>query len=145
MDFSSIFGEAEALLPEFLEILKGFRKNLDISICLNPTNSYEKNWYNIHMKTQKEILKILRNIKKRYEEEGIEIYALFGSYAKNSFDKFSDIDIAYKIDYQKFSQKYKDGFSKLLRLQEIKEELEKVLQKKVDFVPFKNFEESIRV
>ncbi len=98
------------------------------------------------MLTKKTILNKLSHLKKKYKNEGIIIYALFGSYAKDTFDKYSDIDIAYKIDYEKFSKKYKDGFSKLLRLQNIKEELEKEFGIKVDFVPYKKkFEESLYV
>ena len=98
------------------------------------------------MLTKEEILKQLHNLKEKYKEDGIEIYALFGSYAKDCYDEFSDIDIAYKIDYEKFSKKYKDGFSKLLKLQSIKEELEKTFHKKVDFVPYKEkFKESLYV
>ncbi len=98
------------------------------------------------MLTKNDILHKLNILKKSYQNEGIEIYALFGSYAKDTFDEFSDIDIAYKINYQEFSKKYKDGFSKLLRLQNIKEELEKTFGKKVDFVLFKeSFEESVYV
>jgi len=51
---------------------------------------------------------------------------------------FSDIDIAYKLDYDKFSQKYKDGFSKLLRIDDIKEELQQTFKTKIDFVPNSN-------
>ncbi|MDD2699394.1 MAG: nucleotidyltransferase domain-containing protein [Arcobacteraceae bacterium] len=56
---------------------------------------------------------------------------LFGSYAKETQNSFSDIDIAYKIDYDKFSQHYKDGFSKILRIDDIKEELEQTLKQKL--------------
>ncbi len=98
------------------------------------------------MLTKKEIIEKLNHLKKRYSDEGVIIYALFGSYAKDSQDKYSDIDISYKLDYNKFSQKYQDGFSKLLRLRAIKEELEKEFKRKVDFVPYKEkFEESVYV
>jgi len=98
------------------------------------------------MLTKNDILNNLNNLNKLYLSEGVEIYALFGSYAKDTFDDFSDIDIAYKIDYEKFSKKYQDGFSKLLKLQSIKEELEKIFNKRVDFVPFKKeFEKSLYV
>lgn len=40
------------------------------------------------------------------------ILGLFGSYAKNKQTQFSDIDVAYTSDYDRFSLKYKDGFSK---------------------------------
>ena len=98
------------------------------------------------MQTKEAILNRLQRLKKHYEKEGIEIYALFGSFAKETQNRFSDIDIAYKIDYDKFSKKHQDGFSKLLRLQSIKEELEKEFKTKVDFVPYReDFEECIYV
>ena len=62
---------------------------------------------------KEEILNKLKEIKPLYEKEGLEILGLFGSYAKDTQNEFSDIDIAYRLDYNKFSQKYVDGFSKL--------------------------------
>lgn len=94
------------------------------------------------MKTTKEdILDTLKNIKSKYQEEGIEILGLFGSYAKGTENEFSDIDIAYKLDYKKMSeQQNKNVFNVILRIDEIKEELQKKLKKRVDFVPDKNKE-----
>ena len=85
-----------------------------------------------------EIISTLKKLKPKYEKEGLVILGLFGSYAKNSADQFSDIDIAYRMDYNRFSKFYKDGFSKLLRLEEIKKELEQKMNAKVDFVPNSN-------
>ena len=85
-----------------------------------------------------EVLEKLKNIKSKYESEGVKLLGLFGSYSKDEADKFSDIDILYSLDYEKFSKKYKDGFSKLLRIEDIKSELEKLFGKKVDLVPSQN-------
>jgi predicted nucleotidyltransferase len=52
--------------------------------------------------------------------------------------EFSDIDIAYKIDYTKFSSKYKDGFSKILRIDAVKKELQDRFGTRVDLVPDSN-------
>jgi len=90
------------------------------------------------MKTTKKILSTLKKLKPIYEKEGLILIGLFGSYAREEQDDFSDIDIAYEIDYKKFSIKYKDGFSKILRIEEIKQELEKVFKTKVDLVPNSN-------
>ena len=87
---------------------------------------------------KEEILSKLKELKPIYEKEGIIIVGLFGSYAKNKQTQYSDIDIAYKLDYDKFSQKYKDGFSKLLRIDDIKNELYKIFKKKVDFISDNN-------
>lgn len=85
-----------------------------------------------------DILLALKKLKPVYEEEGLTIIGLFGSFAKNTQSRFSDIDIAYTIDYDKFSTRYKDGFSKLIRIDDIKKELQSTLKTKVDFVPDSN-------
>ena len=90
------------------------------------------------MSKKDEILSVIRHLKPKYQKEGVVILGLFGSYAKDTASKYSDIDIAYKLDYDKFSKHYKDGFSKLIRLEEIKKELEKEFKTKVDFVPNSN-------
>lgn len=84
------------------------------------------------------ILTKLKELKPIYEKEGLILVGLFGSYAKNNQNKYSDIDIAYTIDYDKFSKYYKDGFSKLLKIDNTKEELQKIFKIKVDFVPNNN-------
>ena len=84
------------------------------------------------------IVSKLKELKPRYEDEGLILLGLFGSYARDSQSNFSDIDIAYKLDYDKFSQKYKDGFSKLLRIDDIKSELQQTFKTKIDLVPDSN-------
>ena len=74
----------------------------------------------------------LKNIKQRYLSEGFEIVGVFGSYARGNEDIFSDIDIAYRLDHNKFFKD--DAFKKLLRIEAIKEELELNFQKKVDII-----------
>ncbi|NPA74377.1 MAG: nucleotidyltransferase domain-containing protein [Epsilonproteobacteria bacterium] len=90
------------------------------------------------MSKKDEILSTIRHLKPKYQKEGVILLGLFGSYAKDKASKYSDIDIAYRLDYGKFSKYYKDGFSKLIRLEEIKKELEKEFKTKVDFVPNSN-------
>lgn len=90
------------------------------------------------MHTKKSILSILKKLKPQYESEGVLLLGIFGSYAQNKQTNFSDIDIVYHLNYDKFSQKYKDGFSKLLRLDEIKKDLEKKFKTKVDFISDNN-------
>ena len=84
--------------------------------------------------TKDYIVEKLKELKPHYEKEGLLIVGVFGSFAKDKEDIFSDIDIAYRIDYKLFSQKFKDGFSKILRINDIKKELEKIFNKRVDFV-----------
>ena len=90
------------------------------------------------MQTKDKILSVLKNLKPKYEKEGVVLLGLFGSYAQGRQTDLSDIDIVYRLNYDKFSKKYADGFSKLLRLDAIKEDLEKRLKTKVDFLPDKN-------
>lgn len=90
------------------------------------------------MLQKNEIISKLKELKPTYEQEGLILLGVFGSYAKDTQNSFSDIDIAYKLDYDKFSTKYKDGFSKILRIDDIKEELEQTFKTKIDFVPDNN-------
>ena len=84
------------------------------------------------------ILNKLKELKPIYQNEGLEILGVFGSYAKETNTKYSDIDIAYKLDYDKFSKKYIGGFSKILRIDEIKDELKAIFKTEVDFVSDSN-------
>lgn len=87
---------------------------------------------------KEEILNKLKELKPIYQNEGLEILGVFGSYAKDTNTEYSDIDIAYKLDYDKFSKKYIGGFSKILRIDEIKDELKSIFKKEVDFVSDSN-------
>lgn len=87
---------------------------------------------------KEEIINKLKELKPTYQKEGLEILGLFGSYAKDEQTKNSDIDIAYRLDYDKFSQKYVGGFSKLVRIYEIKNELKSIFKKDIDFIPDSN-------
>jgi predicted nucleotidyltransferase len=88
--------------------------------------------------TRNEILQRLGEMKKRYEKEGFELLGIFGSVAEGTADRFSDLDIAYRIDYDRFSKTYRDGFSKILRIDEIRKELEEEFHRKVDLVSGKS-------
>ena len=87
------------------------------------------------MQEKNSILATLKELKPTYEKEGIILLGLFGSYAKDKQTKFSDIDVAYKLDYDLFSKKYKGGFSKLLRIEDIKKELQTIFKTPIDLVP----------
>ena len=87
---------------------------------------------------KEEILNKLKELKPIYQQEGLEIVGLFGSYAKDTQTEYSDIDIAYKLNYEEFSKRYIGGFSKLLRIDSIKDELKSILKKDIDFIPDTN-------
>jgi len=80
------------------------------------------------MKTQNEIINILKTIKPElYKKYGIQKLALFGSYAKGKANQNSDIDILFDRDLN-------HSFS-LFDLIDIKEQLENLLQTKIDLIP----------
>ena len=80
------------------------------------------------------LIDIVKTIAKEESVEGFKIIGVFGSYAHNTQTEFSDVDIAYKIDRSVFSQKYEDGFSKLLKIDEVKTRLQEQLHKRVDLI-----------
>lgn len=88
------------------------------------------------------ILTSLNHFNEKYRGTGFELAVLFGSFARGTQDLYSDIDIAYKIDHNLF---YKDdAFAKLNKIQEIKKELEDMLHKKVDLIPFNTSNQQIQ-
>ncbi len=96
---------------------------------------------NSTIQTKEKIVNTLKEIKPKYQKEGIDILGLFGSYAKGTENEFSDIDIAYNLDFQKMlKQQDNNSFRVLFRLEDITKELQKLFQKKVDFVPDNNKE-----
>lgn len=85
--------------------------------------------------TRENVLEYLHKFNQKYQESGFRLVSLFGSYARGDEDIFSDIDIVYTIDHEKF---YKDdAFAKLRKIADFKQELEMQLNKKVDLVPLK--------
>ena len=81
------------------------------------------------MKSTEEVIEILREFKRTAGEKyGIEQLALFGSTARGEQNENSDIDVCVK------PRKAIDYFT----LQDIKEELEKLLKCPVDVVRLRN-------
>lgn len=79
------------------------------------------------------ILEKIRLTNDKYKSIGFKITNLFGSYARETNDDFSDIDLTYKINHNIF---FKDNaFKKLAKIEEIKKELETIFHKKIDLVP----------
>jgi len=70
---------------------------------------------------QKFKLKLLKEAKEHYANEGFNILGFFGSYARGEATPQSDIDILYELN-EKFIQTY-SGFTAFARLRSIKEEL----------------------
>jgi len=82
---------------------------------------------------------LIEKIKIKKEEllkDGFKIIAIFGSYARGEERIDSDIDILYDVT-PKFVKKFK-GFEAFSKLNEIRSELEKELNKKVDIATIDN-------
>ncbi len=92
--------------------------------------------------TKREVIEILHQFNDIYKEEGFEIVSLFGSYARGTEDPFSDIDLAYRIDHERFHRD--DAYAKLDAIARIKSELERSLRRKVDLIPANTSNPSIR-
>ncbi len=85
------------------------------------------------MLKKEKIIHDLRLLNDKYEQDGFKIISLFGSYARETNDVFSDVDLTYKIDHDIF---YKDNaFAKLAKIEDIKKELENNFQAKIDLIP----------
>ena len=97
------------------------------------------------MKNELEEMKnSITNIKKNYHQEGFSIIGIFGSYAKGTENDYSDVDIAYRLDFDKFNENYQGGFAKLLRIEKIKNELQRLLGLKVDLISMDTKNTSIK-
>jgi predicted nucleotidyltransferase len=80
--------------------------------------------------SKEEILQVLTSLKSQLKEEGIEAIALFGSFARNETNLYSDIDIALKKE-SGFIEKYGPyGYFELTR--EIKAKLSQRFGRKID-------------
>ena len=83
-----------------------------------------------------ELLNKIKIEKEKLLQDGFKIIGVFGSYAKNTQTKDSDIDLLYDIE-PIFIQKY-SGFEAFSKLSEIKESLQKALNTKVDIASIDN-------
>ncbi|MFO7810398.1 MAG: nucleotidyltransferase domain-containing protein [Candidatus Delongbacteria bacterium] len=72
----------------------------------------------------------IKTLKSKYEPEGFIIIGIFGSFVRNEETDKSDIDILYEIN-DTFLNKY-IGWDSFLRLEEIKSEISKELNHKID-------------
>ena len=85
------------------------------------------------MITKENIVQTLKLLNKKYQNLGFKVNSLFGSYARGTNDSFSDIDLTYTINHNKF---YKDdAFGKLAKIEDIKIELQNQFHTKVDLIP----------
>lgn len=78
-----------------------------------------------------EILRYLRKIKPKLQQDGIINLGLFGSYAKSSADLASDIDIVIETT-QNFRDKFV-GFEAIVYLENLRQDLNMHFHKNIDF------------
>lgn len=83
-----------------------------------------------------EIVSKLKTLRPKYKKEGFTILGIFGSYAKDSANEESDIDILYDLDENIFLKKY-EGFKAVSRLALIKDELKSVFHTDIDIADIK--------
>lgn len=81
-----------------------------------------------------EITQKLNLLKPQLKKEGISLIGIFGSYARGDYNSSSDVDILYKIDNVKEFYFKNRGFNSFTKLTELKEFIEKELNKSIDFV-----------
>ena len=84
--------------------------------------------------TLNSILETIRTINDAYRGKGFRLMGVFGSYARETADPFIDIDIAYRIDHDRFHPD--DAFAKLEEIETIRKNLERKLRRRVDLVPY---------
>ncbi len=82
----------------------------------------------------KDILESVCALKSRYIHDGFEIVGIGGSYARGDETPYSDLDLLYKISNPSlFVAKY-GGFGSFGRISELKNEISKIVGKKVDLI-----------
>ncbi len=86
---------------------------------------------------KKSVLDKLLKVKDKYIKDGVDIIGIFGSFAKDTNTKTSDIDIAYSLNKELFFKKY-SGFASASRITDIKDELSQLFNKNVDFISLEN-------
>ena len=82
------------------------------------------------MLSKDDILAYLKELKPTLQKEGIEKIGLFGSFAKDSADLLSDIDIVIKTN-NTFIKKYK-SINAFLYLDKLRENIKKRFNRDVD-------------
>jgi len=81
--------------------------------------------------TRTYIINKLKELKPKYEKEGLILLGLFGSYAKNEATNNSDIDLLYDINSSKFFNNT-SNWGEFNKINIIKNELKEIFKKDID-------------
>ena len=81
--------------------------------------------------TRTYIINKLKELKPKYEKEGLILLGLFGSYAKNEATNNSDIDLLYDINSSKFFNNT-SSWGEFNKINIIKDELKSIFKKDID-------------
>lgn len=82
------------------------------------------------------ILYQVKLLKDTLQSDGFIIDGIFGSFARGENKEGSDVDILYHLENRFFEQN--SGFAGFKKLQDIKDYMSKILDKKVDIAPKNN-------
>ena len=93
---------------------------------------------------ERSVLGRLKALRKKYKEEGFIIVGYAGSRARNDHNASSDIDLVYEIENPKKFTVQNGGFGAFSRIAEIRSELEKELNNKVDLIALDALNETSR-
>jgi predicted nucleotidyltransferase len=88
------------------------------------------------------IFEKIKSLKNSFKNDGFIIDGIFGSYARGENTKDSDVDILYHLD-EVFFKKY-NGFIGFKKLDEIKKQISKSLDKKIDLAPKNNLSKTAK-
>ncbi len=86
---------------------------------------------------KEQILSTIKDIKPIYEEQGLILVGLFGSYARDEATQDSDIDLLYKLNSAKFFDNESD-WGGGAKLDTIKSSLEKIFHNNIDLCTINN-------
>jgi len=103
-------------------------KDAVIELALN----YMKEKEGKILKSRAEIIRKIEQAKKMFQETGFIVLGVFGSFARDEADENSDVDILYELSSE-FRKKHK-GFKAIAEIDRIKDNLEKLFNRKVDLV-----------
>ncbi|WP_324171371.1 nucleotidyltransferase domain-containing protein [Sulfurimonas sp.] len=88
------------------------------------------------------ILNKIKSLKNNFINDGFVIDGVFGSYARGENTQNSDVDILYHLN-DVFFKKY-SGFIGFKKLDEIKKQISKSLDKKIDLAPKNNLSKTAK-